>query len=67
MAAKIKCPDCGSSEIGKGKLSGYAAIHPVGKVLSMGSTIIVDVCTECGLVIQMKAEKPHRFKNTVWR
>jgi len=58
-----KCPDCGNAEIGKGKLSGYAVLTPLGKILSMGSPIIADVCTNCGTIIKMKVEKPEKFKD----
>ncbi|NLK00980.1 MAG: transcription initiation factor TFIIIB [Clostridia bacterium] len=56
-----KCPDCGSSKIGKGKLEGYATLRPLGKIFTTGSAIIVDVCTECGTIIKMRAEKPEKF------
>ncbi len=58
----LKCPECGSEKIGKGKLSGYANLQPVGKFLSMGSGIIAYVCVDCGYIIKMQAEKPHVFK-----
>jgi len=61
MTDKIKCPNCGNTEIGQGKLSGHAALVPVGKILSMGSPIIADVCTNCGLVLQMKVKHPEKF------
>lgn len=61
MADKSKCPDCGNTEIGQGKLNGYAVLRPVGKILSMGSPIIADVCTNCGLILQMKVEHPEKF------
>lgn len=62
MAGKTKCPDCGSSEIGKGKLDGYAALRPAEKIMSMGSSIMADVCTNCGLIMQMKVKNPEKFK-----
>lgn len=62
MVEKVKCPYCGNSEIGKGKLSGYAVLRPVGKIMSMGSPIIADVCTNCGLIMQMRVEHPEKFK-----
>lgn len=61
MTAKLKCPNCGNAEIGKGKLDGYAVLRPAEKILSMGSPIIVDVCTKCGLIIQMKVKYPDKF------
>lgn len=59
---KVKCPECGSSEIEKGKLSGYAAMRPEHKLMSFGSAVIADVCTDCGEIISMKVEKPEQFK-----
>ncbi len=56
-----KCPNCGSDRIGRGKLSGYAALQPVGKALSFGSAIIADVCSDCGFIFNMYAEKPEKF------
>ncbi|MGI6119699.1 MAG: transcription initiation factor TFIIIB [Desulfosporosinus sp.] len=60
--SEIRCPECGNREIGKGKLDGYAALTPLGKIFSTGSAIIIDVCTECGAIIKMKVEKPEKFK-----
>ena len=56
-----RCPKCGSDRIGKGKLSGYATLQPVFKAFSLGSAVIVDVCTECGYISNMYAEKPEKF------
>ena len=61
MEKKV-CPECGSREIEKGKLSGYAAMRPEERLLSLGSAIIGDVCTDCGEILSMKVEKPERFK-----
>ncbi|HHU48268.1 MAG TPA: transcription initiation factor TFIIIB [Clostridiales bacterium] len=61
MLVQIKCSKCGSGRIGKGKLSGYATLQPIGKVLSFGSAIIADVCSECGFIFNMYAEKPEKF------
>lgn len=60
--AETKCPVCGSREIGKGKFDGYAALKPVGKVFSTGSSVIVNLCTDCGTILGMKVEKPEKFK-----
>ena len=57
-----KCPECGSRDIEKGKLSGYAAMRPEHKKLSFGSAMIADACTDCGEILNMKAEKPEQFK-----
>jgi predicted RNA-binding Zn-ribbon protein involved in translation (DUF1610 family) len=62
MNSNLKCPECGCEKIGRGKLSGYAALHPVEKFLSMGSGIIAYVCVNCGYILKMQVEKPHIFK-----
>lgn len=58
----VKCPVCGSTAIGKGKLSGYASMQPADKFFSMGSEIIAEICTECGHVISLKVQNPEKFK-----
>lgn len=60
-----QCPKCNSLSIGKGKLSGYATIQPLGKVFSMGSAIIADICTDCGYILEMKVSNPEKFKGTM--
>ncbi|HWJ04044.1 MAG TPA: transcription initiation factor TFIIIB [Verrucomicrobiae bacterium] len=56
------CPECGGTDFGKGRLTGYAKLMPVDKVLSMGSAIIAEVCTNCGNIICLKVERPDKFK-----
>jgi len=63
MFEEKKCPECGCEEIGKGKLSDYANLAPMGKFFSMGSAILAEVCTNCGLIIRLRAEKPDKFKS----
>lgn len=62
MARIDRCPECGCIEIGKGKFYGSAAMIPGEKKISIGSTVFGDVCTNCGLVIQLKVEKPDIFR-----
>ncbi len=60
---KIKrCTECGCTEIGSGKFAGHAALRPVDKFFGTGSVIYADVCTNCGLVTNLRAEKPEKFK-----
>jgi len=61
--SELRCPDCGNNKMGQGKISGYATLTPVGKFFSLGSAIIADVCTNCGTIVRMKAEKPEKFKS----
>lgn len=56
----IECPKCGSTELGKGRQSGYSAMHPFNRML--GSSIHYTICTDCGYIIEGYVTKPHRFK-----
>ena len=60
---KKQCPKCGCEEIGKGKAGGYGNILPVGKVFTMGSPVIFDICTNCGHILEMKVTQPYKFKD----
>lgn len=62
MTVIDKCPECGGTEIGKGKFYGSAAIIPADKKISLGSTVFADICTNCGLIIQLQVEKPDIFR-----
>lgn len=55
------CPKCGSSEFGRGILTG-AYLTPENKLFSGGNKLILEVCTECGNVLNMKVNNPHKFK-----
>jgi predicted nucleic-acid-binding Zn-ribbon protein len=56
------CPKCGNSEFGNGVLTGVVII-PEDKVFpSMGSKLTLEICTECGHIINMKVDKPNKFK-----
>lgn len=57
-----ECPKCGTTELGKGRHSGYATLTPKGKV--MGSNVEYIICTECGFIIESYVANPKRFKNT---
>lgn len=62
MAENKECPMCGSKDIGKGKLSGYANMMPIGKIFTTGSEVVADICTNCGHILAMKVEKPEKFR-----
>ena len=62
MALIEKCPVCGRTEIGEGKFCGSAAIIPAEKTISLGSTVLADICTNCGLIIQLQVNRPDIFK-----
>lgn len=59
------CPKCGAKELGKGKHSGHAVMHPDGK-MSLGSNIEYIICTECGYIIESYVTKPEKFKGTIF-
>lgn len=57
------CPKCGCREIGQGKQVGSARMMPADALAwSFGSNIIAYICTECGYIIEMRVEKPQKFK-----
>ena len=60
MAKMEKCPQCGSRYIGEGVLSGYANLTVKGKGFS-SSKVIAQVCSNCGLILEMRVEKPEKF------
>ncbi|WP_264737942.1 transcription initiation factor TFIIIB [Cytobacillus firmus] len=60
-----KCPKCGSSELVKGKHSGYGVMFPVNK-MSLGSDIEYLICTRCGFIIEGYVKKPEKFKSTLF-
>ena len=53
-----RCPECGSRNLGKGKLQGYASMY-AGPFKS--SPVEAVVCSDCGLVIELRVLKPHIF------
>lgn len=53
-----KCPECGSRHLGKGKLEGYASLYASA---FKSSPLDALVCSDCGLVIELRARKPHIF------
>ena len=57
------CPKCGCREISEGKQVEAGKMLPIDKVgMSFGSSVIADICTECGYIIGMRVEKPDIFK-----
>jgi hypothetical protein len=47
--------------IGEGIWTGYAALMPKGKKLSMGARVEVSVCRDCGHVFCFRTTKPEKF------
>ncbi len=54
-----RCPECGSRYIGEGILSN-ATMAAKGRFWA-SSKVMADICSNCGLVIKLKVEKPERF------
>lgn len=58
-----KCPKCGSREIVKGKQGFQGKMYPLKSLTAIGgSEIISDICTDCGYILEMRVEKPAKFK-----
>jgi predicted RNA-binding Zn-ribbon protein involved in translation (DUF1610 family) len=62
METNKECPICGSKEIGKGKLSGYAKMMPVNRLFTTGSEVVADICTKCGHILSLNVTNPKKFK-----
>ena len=59
-----KCPNCGFREIRQDSLDVQACLRLIStnNLLNQFSSVIADVCTECGNILFMKAEHPEYFK-----
>lgn len=62
MEDKKKCPECGSVNFSQGVWKGYGALMPAGKVFSMGSEVLAELCTNCGLIVNLRVGNPQKFK-----
>ena len=56
MTKVEKCPECGSRNLGWGRLEGYACIHATALRSSAADALI---CSDCGLVVELRVRKPH--------
>lgn len=59
-----KCPNCGFREIRQYSLDvqAYLRLISTNTLFNQFSSVIADVCTECGNILSMKAEHPEYFK-----
>ncbi|WP_378210909.1 transcription initiation factor TFIIIB [Anoxybacteroides rupiense] len=57
-----ECLSCGNKEIVQGKFQYEAKVQPINKKFSTGSDVLVDICSNCGLILSMKVENPEKFK-----
>lgn len=63
MEENKECPKCNSREIGQGKQIHQGKMLPIDNItLIGGSNIISDICTNCGHILDMRVEKPEKFK-----
>lgn len=63
MEENKECPKCGSNKKGKGKQVHQGKMLPIDNITLLGgSDIISDICTNCGHILEMKVEKPEKFK-----
>ena len=58
MVKVEKCPECGSRNLGTGRLQGYASMYAAPFKSSSMEALI---CSDCGLVIELRVRKPHIF------
>lgn len=56
------CPNCGGQEWGIGKLEGHATLRPFDRIFSTGSSLLVELCTDCGYVSSIRVQDPKKFK-----
>jgi heterodisulfide reductase subunit B len=62
MSDKKECPICGCSHIGLGKHVAQGKMMPLNKILTSGSEVIADICTNCGHILSMRVVNPEKFK-----
>ncbi|MCT4606218.1 MAG: transcription initiation factor TFIIIB [Marinisporobacter sp.] len=62
MIENKECPVCGSKDIGKGKQYAQGKMFPIDNLISLGSEVIAEICTNCGHILSMKVTKPEKFK-----
>lgn len=56
------CPECKADRIVKIRLSTDVKAFPLEKAFSLGSFIIGEACASCGLIINLRLEKPEKFR-----
>ncbi|MGW5983794.1 hypothetical protein ACWFOP_26030 [Bacillus mycoides] len=58
-----KCPNCGFREIRQySYVQADLRLISTNNLFNQFSSVIADVCTECGNILSMKAEHPEYFK-----
>lgn len=64
MDYENKCPKCGCKKIAQAKLDINAKLYPVDALFKVtnGSEVVVEICTNCGYILNMKALKPEKFR-----
>ena len=60
MVKTNKCPECGSRYIGEGLFSGSATMTVKGRPFT-SAKVIATVCSNCGLIFDMRVDKPEKF------
>lgn len=55
------CQNCGCSEIIETTMKDVK-LKPVNNIYCSGSPVLLNVCSQCGLVLSIKAEKPEKLK-----
>ncbi len=59
-----RCPECGSRNLGRGLLTGYATMsvcNEKGRAGLRSSPVQAVVCSDCGLVLELRVAQPYKF------
>ncbi|GGC98820.1 hypothetical protein GCM10007216_32010 [Thalassobacillus devorans] len=57
--SKSKCPKCSGTKLVEG--TDYTHVRPLGKPMSMGSNKIYTFCENCGEIVSIRIEYPHKI------
>ena len=60
MTERDKCPECGSRYIGEGIFDGYSTLSVKGRGFA-SSRVLAKVCSNCGLILELRVDKPEKF------
>ena len=59
-----RCPECGGKNLGLGRFEGYACLTVCkenGRSSLRSSGVDAVVCSDCGLVLELRVRDPHKF------
>lgn len=64
MDYEKECPECGCKKIAQAKLDVNAKLYPIDALFKImnGSAVVVELCTKCGYILNMRALNPEKFR-----